>query len=196
MGNTARTINRRGRAVGGAEGNDMQDVYQWMLDYGWAVWLVLFLGLAAIETLTLDLFFAMLSVGALGAMLAAVFGAPLFLQVVVFCIVALLMIVLVRPVALRHLERGPRDQRSNIDRLIGASALTLEPVTGSAGTVKIGGDIWTARTPDGSSLTAGAPVLVTRIDGATAVVVAAPAGAHSSETSADGGPLDEPGAQR
>ncbi|WAP50411.1 NfeD family protein [Arthrobacter sp. ATA002] len=159
----------------------MQDVYQWLLDYGWAVWLVLFLGLAAVETLTLDLFFAMLSVGALGAMLAALFGAPLFLQVVVFCIVALLMIVLVRPIALKHLERGPRDQRSNVERLIGEPALALEAVSGTTGTVKIGGDIWTARTPDGSSLTAGAPALVTRIDGATAVVVPAPAGAHSSD---------------
>ena len=174
----------------------MQDVYQWLLDYGWAVWLVLFLGLAAIETLTLDLFFAMLSVGALGAMLAAIFGAPLFLQVVVFCIVALLMIVLVRPVALKHLERGPRDQRSNIERLIGSPALTLEAVSGTAGTVKIGGDIWTARTPDGSSLTAGAPVLVTRIEGATAVVVPAPAGAHSAEPGQSDGLSDERGGEQ
>ncbi|MET4061882.1 membrane protein implicated in regulation of membrane protease activity [Arthrobacter sp. UYP6] len=174
----------------------MQDVYQWMVDYGWAVWLVLFLGLAAVETLTLDLFFAMLSVGALGAMLAAVFGAPLFLQVVVFCIVALLMIVVVRPVALKHLERGPKDQRSNIDRLIGAPAVALEAVTDSAGTVKIGGDIWTARTPDGSSLGAGTPALVTRIDGATAVVVAAPAGAHATDGSSDGESTDDPGVQR
>ncbi|MBP3043124.1 NfeD family protein [Arthrobacter jiangjiafuii] len=163
----------------------MQDVYQWLLDYGWAVWLVLFLALAAIETLTLDLFFAMLSVGALGAMLAAILGAPLFLQVLVFCIVALLMIVLVRPVALKHLERGPRDQRSNIDRLIGAPALTLEAVSGTAGTVKLGGEVWTARTPDGSSLIAGEPVLVTRIDGATAVVVPAPSGAHQHDTKPD-----------
>jgi membrane protein implicated in regulation of membrane protease activity len=174
----------------------MQDVYQWLLDYGWAVWLVLFLGLAAIETLTLDLFFAMLSVGALGAMLAAIFGAPLFLQVVVFCIVALLMIVLVRPLALKHLERGPRDQRSNVERLIGAPALTLEAVSGTAGTVKIGGDIWTARTPDGSSLTAGAPVLVTRIDGATAVVVAAPSGAHSADSHPSEGLPDERGTEQ
>jgi len=174
----------------------MQDVYQWMLDYGWAVWLVLFLALAAIETLTLDLFFAMLSVGALAAMLAAVFGAPLFLQVVVFCIVALLMIVLVRPIALKHLERGPKDRRSNIDRLIGEPAVALEAVSGSAGTVKIGGDIWTARTPDGSSLNAGAPALVTRIDGATAVVVAAPGGAHATETSTSGEPTEAPGVQR
>ena len=169
----------------------MQDVYQWLIDYGWAVWLVLFLGLAAVETLTLDLLFAMLSVGALAGMLAALFGAPLFLQVVVFCIVALLMIVLVRPLALRHLERGPRDQRSNIDRLIGSPAVALEAVSGTTGTVKIGGDIWTARTTDASTLAAGAPVLVTRIDGATAVVVPAPGGAHSEPPHSSDGLRDE-----
>ena len=171
----------------------MQDVYQWLLDYGWAVWLVLFLGLAAIETLTLDLFFAMLSVGALGAMLAAIVGAPVFLQVVVFCIVALLMIGVVRPLALKHLERGPKDQRSNIDRLIGESARALETVSGSTGIVKIGGDVWTARTPDGSTLAAGASVLVTRIEGATAVVVAAPAGAHATDAPSEGQSSGEPG---
>lgn len=148
----------------------MQEVYEWLVAYGWVVWLVLFLGLAAIETLTLDLFCAMLSVGALAAMLAAILAAPLFLQVVVFCIVALLMILLVRPVALRHLHMGSKDQLSNIDRLIGEAAVTLEPVGSRTGTVKIGGDTWTARSGDGSLLPAGEQVSVTRIEGATAVV--------------------------
>jgi len=148
----------------------MQELYNWLVDYGWVLWLVLFLGFAAIETLTLDLFFAMLSVGALAAMLAAVLSAPLFLQVVVFCVVALLMIVLVRPAALKHLKTGSKEQRSNIDRLIGDTALTLEPVGSRTGTVKIGGDTWTARSGDGSLLPAGEQVAVTRIEGATAVV--------------------------
>lgn len=148
----------------------MQELYNWLVDYGWVLWLVLFLGFAAIETLTLDLFFAMLSVGALAAMLAAVLSAPLFLQVVVFCVVALLMIVVVRPAALKHLKTGSKEQRSNIDRLIGDTAVTLEPVGSRTGTVKIGGDTWTARTGDGSLLPAGEQVAVTRIEGATAVV--------------------------
>lgn len=165
----------------------MQDVYQWMLDYGWAVWLVLFLALAAVETLTLDLFFAMLSVGALAAMLAAIFSAPLFLQVVVFCIVALLMLAVVRPVALKHLEAGSKEQRSNVDRLIGEPARTLEAVSATTGTVKIGGDVWTARTADGSTLPPHEDVLVARIDGATAVVIPAPTGAHDAGKPHDSG---------
>lgn len=142
----------------------------WLIANGWVLWLVLFLGLAAVETLTLDLFFLMLSVGALGALVAALAGAGLVLQIVVFAVVSLLMILLVRPVAVRHLTRGSADQLNNIDRLVGAAALALEPVTAHSGTVKIGGDTWTARSSDGTALPAGTRLSVARIDGATAVV--------------------------
>ncbi|MCC9174627.1 NfeD family protein [Arthrobacter sp. zg-Y179] len=158
----------------------MQEVFEWMLSYGWALWLVLFLGFAAVEALTLDLFFGMLAVGALAAMLASFFAAPLFLQVVVFAVVSVLMIGVVRPIALKHLQKGDKDQLSNIDRIIGAPALTLESVTGSSGTVKIGGDTWTARSVDGSPLPAGVEVSVARIEGATALVQAAGTGSTAA----------------
>jgi membrane protein implicated in regulation of membrane protease activity len=143
----------------------------WLVQNTWILWLVLVLGLAAVETLTLDLFFLMLATGALAGLIGALAGATFFIQVVIFCVVSLMMVLLVRPVALKHLKRGTGEQLSNIDRLIGEHALTLEPVTGLTGTVKIGGDTWTARTADGSSLPAGSRVTVSRIDGATAVVV-------------------------
>jgi membrane protein implicated in regulation of membrane protease activity len=146
----------------------------WLANNGWAVWLVLFLVLAAVEMMTLDLFFIMLSVGALAALVSSFLGAAFFLQIVIFCVVALLMIVLVRPVAMRHLRNGPREQRTNIDRLIGEAALTLEPVTDHSGMVKIGGDTWSARTADGAAIPAGRRVSVARIDGATAVVTSGP----------------------
>ncbi|KAD3720721.1 NfeD family protein [Arthrobacter yangruifuii] len=151
----------------------MQEVYEWMLSYGWALWLVLFLGFAAVEALTLDLFFGMLSVGSLAAMLSSFFAVPLFLQVVVFAVVSVLMIGVIRPLALKHLQHTSKDQLSNVDRIVGAPALTLESVTGSSGLVKIGGDTWTARSVDGSSLPAGVEVSVARIEGATALVQAA-----------------------
>ncbi|WP_035775096.1 NfeD family protein [Arthrobacter sp. H5] len=145
-------------------------MFDWLIENGWILWLVLMLGLAAVETLTLDLFFIMMSIGALAALAGALFGAAFFLQVIIFCVVSLMMVLLIRPLALKHLKRGNPDQLSNIDRLLGEHALTLEPVTGLSGTVKIGGDTWTARTADGSSVPAGQRVAVSRIDGATAVV--------------------------
>ncbi len=145
-------------------------MFEWIVENVWILWLVLFLVLAAIESLTLDLFFLMLSAGSLAALIATFLGAPFVLQVVVFCVVALLMIAVVRPIALKHLKKGPREQRNNIERLIGETAMTLEPVTGNSGLVKLGGDTWSAKTADGSSVEAGQRVSVSRIDGATAVV--------------------------
>lgn len=158
-------------------------MFEWLLENGWILWLVLFLGLAAVETLTLDLFFVMMAMGALAAMISTFLGAAFFLQVIIFCVVSLLMVLVVRPVALKHLKRGSPDQLSNVDRLIGESALTLDIVTGESGAVKIGGDTWSARTLDGSLIPAGERVAVTRIDGATALI-SAPARPQAADSGA------------
>jgi membrane protein implicated in regulation of membrane protease activity len=113
---------------------------------------------------------------------AGLVGSEFWVQVLVFCVVALLMILFVRPVALRHLNRGPVHLRTNVERLIGESAMTLEAVTDHSGMVKIGGDTWTARSSDGSLIPPGRRVEVARIEGATAVV--SPAGTTLNDNQA------------
>jgi len=148
-------------------------MFDWLGENWWALWLTVFLAFAVVEMLTLDLFFIMLGGGALAGLLADFAGGDLWLQIVVFCVVSLLMIAFVRPVALKHLRKGPADQRTNIDRLIGESALVMETVSASSGLVKIGGDVWSARSENGV-LNAGQRVVVSAIEGATAVVAPQP----------------------
>ncbi len=143
---------------------------EWINDFGWIIWLTVFLLLAVTEMLTLSLYFILMSVGALAALVAFLFGAPLWLQIVVFCVVALATTVLIRPLALAHLHRGPADQLSNVERLIGHKAVVLETVGTGGGLVKIGGDIWTARVAGGADIPVGAGVEVAAIDGATAII--------------------------
>ncbi|MBQ1442715.1 MAG: NfeD family protein [Renibacterium sp.] len=162
-------------------------MFEWLFDNGWALWLILFLVLAVIEMLTLDLFFIMMSVGALAALIADVLGAPLWVEVIVFCVVALAMIFFVRPIALRHLHKGPGELRTNVARLIGHPAVVIAPVSADAGQVKIGGDIWSARSKDGVPLPAGTDVEVVSIDGATAVVAALPARPEAGHSAASAG---------
>ncbi|WP_247040498.1 NfeD family protein [Arthrobacter rhizosphaerae] len=148
-------------------------MFDWLGENWWALWLTVFLAFAVVEMLTLDLFFIMLGGGALAALVADFAGADLWLQIIVFCVVSLLMVGLVRPVALKHLHKGPAEQRTNVDRLIGESALVMESVSSNGGLVKIGGDVWSARSKDGV-LEAGQRVVVSAIEGATAVVVPQP----------------------
>ncbi|MDQ0756426.1 membrane protein implicated in regulation of membrane protease activity [Arthrobacter sp. B3I4] len=148
-------------------------MFEWLADNWWALWLTVFLVFAVVEMLTLDLFFIMLGGGALAGLISAFAGADFWLQIVIFSVVSLLMIGFVRPVALKHLRSSPADQRSNVERLIGEPALVMESVTESSGLVKIGGDIWTARSK-GGVLAPGQHAVVSAIDGATAVVVPQP----------------------
>ena len=148
-------------------------MFEWLGENLWALWLAVFLTFAVVEMLTLDLFFILLGGGALAGLVADFAGADFWLQIVSFCVVALLMIGFVRPVALKHLHKGPAEQRSNIERLIGESALVMEPVSASGGLVKIGGDIWSARSEAGL-LAPGQRAVVSAIDGATAVVAPQP----------------------
>lgn len=162
-------------------------MFEWLFENGWALWLVVFLILAVIEMLTLDLFFIMMSVGALAALIADVLGAPLWVEVIVFCAVALAMIFFVRPIALRHLRKGPGDLRTNVDRLIGHSAVVIAPVSADAGQVKIGGDIWSARSHNGEPVPVGSDVEVVAIDGATAVVATVPVSPQPNHPTASTG---------
>ncbi len=148
-------------------------MFEWLAENWWALWLTVFLVFAVVEMLTLDLFFIMLGGGALAGLVSAFAGADLWLQIVAFSVVSLLMIGFVRPVALKHLRSSPADQRSNVERLIGEPALVVEPVSASGGLVKIGGDVWSART-DSGLLAPGQAAVVHAIDGATAVVIPQP----------------------
>lgn len=142
---------------------------EWVLDNAWVIWLAAFLLLAIIEMLSLDLYFIMLGIGSLGGLTVALVDGPGWLQVVVFCLLSLAMIILVRPIAVRHLKRSPEGFRTNIERLIGKDALVLEPVSRVSGRAKIAGEVWTARTDTNQqAMDPGTYAVVSRIDGATA----------------------------
>jgi len=137
------------------------------------LWLIAALAAVGIEVFTTDLTFALIGVGAATAGVAALVGAPLWLQAVIGVSVSILGIAFVRPVALRHLRRATPQTRTGVDRLPGATAKAISELTVDAGRINLRGEVWSARLdPDVTSVPvpSGTPVVVTRIDGATALV--------------------------
>ncbi|GAA2956696.1 NfeD family protein [Glutamicibacter bergerei] len=148
---------------------------EWIVSNAWVIWLALFLLLAIIEMISLDLYFIMLGVGSLGGVAVALLDGPVWLQVVIFCLLSLLMIFLVRPIAIKHLKKSPEGFRTNIERLIGQDALILEPTSRLSGSAKIAGEIWTARAEaNAATMLPGSYAVVSRIQGATAYLNPAP----------------------
>jgi membrane protein implicated in regulation of membrane protease activity len=137
------------------------------------LWLIAALAAVGIEVFTTDLTFALIGVGAAAAAVAALVGAPLWLQAVIGGVVSVAGIAFVRPVALRHLKRATPITRTGIDRLPGATGKAVSDLTADGGRISLRGEVWSARLdPDVTSepVPTGTPVIVTRIDGATALV--------------------------
>jgi membrane protein implicated in regulation of membrane protease activity len=136
----------------------------------WLVWLLVGMGLAVAELLSLDLVLIMLAPGAFAAAGGAALGLPLLFQGILFAVVSGLALVLLRPVARAHLERGA-PLATGIAALVGKDALVLEQVGTDSGLVKLDGEEWTARPfQDGQVIEPGTTVEVITIRGATALV--------------------------
>jgi membrane protein implicated in regulation of membrane protease activity len=146
-----------------------------LTQYAWIAWLVLILVFATIEVFTLEMTFLMLALGGVAGLVSGLTGIPWWAQFLVAAVVAVALILTLRPPLLRMLRRSADPARSNVDALIGTEARVIRTVTPVGGQVKLqNGDVWTARLSpitDRSDLGAGEPVLVAGIDGATAVVV-------------------------
>jgi len=141
----------------------------------WLFWVAGALLLVVIETMTADLTFLMIAGGALGGGLTSFLGGPVWAQVVVFACVSTLLLFAVRPWAKRRLAAATPQMKTNVDALIGRSAVTITPVDREGGRVRLGGEEWSARLSERveggiSSLGVGDAVRVTGIDGAIAVV--------------------------
>jgi len=148
-----------------------------LTQWAWVFWLALILVFIIIEVMSLEFTFLMLSVGSLGGLVAGLLGAPWWVQFIVAGVLSLLLLFFVRPALLRTLRRGGDPARSNADALIGLQGTVVVAFDDGRGQVKLAnGETWTARLAAGSeehALTEGEKVVVTKIDGATAVVVPA-----------------------
>lgn len=138
----------------------------------WALWAIVAALLAAGELATPGLFFlAPVALAAGAAVVVAAAGVGLALQLVAFVAASALGLLVLRPLARRHL-RLPPVLRSGTAALHGARATVLQQVTDTGGTVRIGGDTWSARPyVEGDSIEPGVTVDVVEIDGATARVM-------------------------
>ncbi len=142
----------------------------WITDHAAASWIGVAVVLAIVEMMSLDLVLLMFALGALAAAVSAGLGAPFWVAILVFALVTLGLLFFVRPPMVARLHDGPTLSTGH-QGLIGKLAVVSEPVDFRGGRVKLSGEVWSARaaTHD-QSFDAGAEVVVTRIDGATAVV--------------------------
>jgi membrane protein implicated in regulation of membrane protease activity len=146
--------------------------------WSWVFWLAIILIFIVVEVLSLSFVFLMLAVGGLGGLIAGLIGAPIWVQIVVAAVLSLILLFFVRPPLLHVMKRGSDPTLSNVEALLGLQGTVVSTFDDGRGQVKLAnGETWTSRLSEGSTpttLAEGEKVVVTSIDGATAVVTPAP----------------------
>ena len=136
----------------------------------WIVWVIVAAVLGVAELMTTTFALGIIAVGALVAAGAGAMGLGIPFQLLAFVVASAAGLGFVLPVARRHIKQPPL-LKTGPAALVGRSARVLEEVTEHGGRVRIGGEIWSARSYDESLIIpVGRVVDVMQIEGATALV--------------------------
>ena len=136
----------------------------------WVLWIIAAGVLAVGEMFTLGFFLGPIAVAAVLAAVVALAGGGVALQWIVFTAVSAASLLVLRPIARRHM-RMPARLRTGTAALVGSRAVVIDRVDGQGGSVKLAGEVWSARSYDEDhSFEPGTRVEVLKIEGATALV--------------------------
>ena len=129
------------------------------------IWLILLIAFIFVEAATVSVVSLWFAAGALVALIAAMLGAGVGLQIGLFFLVSGALLLALRPWLKKYFN--PKRTRTNVDAVIGAECLVVTDIDNirSAGRVKLGGMEWSARSTSGEAIAKETLVKVDRIEG-------------------------------
>ena len=134
------------------------------------LWLIVVAVMLVIEIFTMGLTTIWFSIGAVAAAVASGFSAPVWHQIVLFAAVSVLVMLLVRPFAMKVMDSGK--MKTNLDEIAGQKVRVLEEINNSEGTGKVmyRGVEWMARSVDDAVMAKDSIVTVQSISGVKLMV--------------------------
>ena len=128
-------------------------------------WLCLMIVFLVMEAQTVTVVSLWFGFGALAALIAALCGGELWLQIVLFFAVSILLLVALRPLVKKYFT--PRIEKTNVDSVIGSQGMVTADISNipGQGQVKLGAMEWSARSTSGKDIPAGTLVQVDKVEG-------------------------------
>ena len=130
------------------------------------IWLAILIVSILVEAGTMGLVSIWFAAGALAAWALAMFEVSEWIQCLAFVFVSGLLLFFTRPLVKKYVT--PKIQPTNVDAIIGREAVVSEAIRPLEGTgqVKVGGQIWSARTDEQTDcIPEGAIVTILRVEG-------------------------------
>ncbi len=134
-------------------------------------WLAAMIILIIVEAIVPGLVSIWFALGALAALICALLGAPVWLQILCFLVVSVVTLILTKPLV-RKYQTG-KIQATNADTVIGRECVVIEEVNNVLGTgaVTVDGKTWTARNQDEKSISGvGEVKKVVKIEGVKLII--------------------------
>jgi inner membrane protein len=133
----------------------------------WEIWGVAALVLLGGELLSLNFVLVWPAISALAVAVGAYLGLSTEGQLALFSVSSVVLLALSRTLFKRWLFPDKRSTLTNTDAMPGTQVQVLETVAGAAnpGTVRYAGEVWTAFTEDGRTLSPGQAAVVVRVEG-------------------------------
>lgn len=134
------------------------------------IWLVLMIAFLIAESQSVTMVSLWFAAGALGALIAELCGAELWLQIVIFFALSIVLLASLRPIARKYFT--PKITKTNVDSVIGQTGLVTADIDNitAQGQVKLGAMEWSARSTSGKTIPVGTLVKVDKIEGVKAFV--------------------------
>ena len=134
------------------------------------IWLIVLVVCLVAEIATLGLTSIWFAGGALLALLIAMIGGPLWLQVLVFLVASIVLLIFTRPIAAKYFNKNR--EKTNVNSKLGKQAIvtvTIDNLKGE-GQIVTEGMEWTARSLDSTVIEEGSVVTIEKIEGVKAIV--------------------------
>ena len=136
----------------------------------WHIWLILAGVFFVIEAFTVGFLVFWFGIGALLAMIVSIFTDNVIIQSAVFIISSTILLFFTRPFINKFSNNN--NVQTNAYSIIGKKGIvtkTIDPISGN-GQIKVGSEVWSAKSLNDSKIEEGLEVEVVEIDGVKAVV--------------------------
>lgn len=134
----------------------------------WILWLIIIFILIVAEVSTVNLVSIWFIASGIVSLIISIFYDNFFVQFAVFVLLGILLLLTTRKF-LEKLLKSNEDAKTNLDRILGSTAVVTEPLTkNEIGEVKVEGKRWSAISKE--ELDVGEEVIVENIDGVKLIV--------------------------
>lgn len=133
-------------------------------------WLILVAVMLVIEIMTMGLTTIWFGLGAAVVAIATYLGAPFWVQIALFSVISIVVMLLVRPFAMKVMDKNRT--KTNIDEMLGDNAVVIETIDNKQeqGKVRYRGVEWLARAADGIVIPTGTGVKIEQVSGVKLIV--------------------------